>query len=102
MRGRPTLVQNAETLAHIALIARHGPQWFRGLGTGQHPGSTLISVSGAVTAPGVYEIEHGMELSELMRWVGGGAHVGATSSAGTSAPGWTPEPPAAPGCARMD
>ncbi len=72
VRGRPTLVQNAETLAHIALIARHGPAWFRGLGTDQHPGSTLVSVSGAVSAPGVYEIEHGMALSELMRWVGGG------------------------------
>jgi NADH:ubiquinone oxidoreductase subunit F (NADH-binding) len=71
-RGRPTLVQNAETVAHLALIARHGPDWFRGLGTSAHPGSTLISVSGAVSAPGVYEIAHGMELSELMRWVGGG------------------------------
>ena len=71
VRGRPTLVQNAETLAHVALIGRHGPQWFRGLGTGQQPGSALISVSGAVRAPGVYEIEHGMALSELMGWVGG-------------------------------
>ena len=71
VHGRPTLVQNAETLAHIALIGRHGPQWFRGLGTGPHPGSTLISISGAVSAPGVYEIEHGMALSELLRWVGG-------------------------------
>jgi NADH:ubiquinone oxidoreductase subunit F (NADH-binding) len=71
VRGRPTLVQNAETLAHIALIARYGPHWFRGLGSPQHPGSTLISVAGAVSAPGVYEIEHGMALSELLRWVGG-------------------------------
>jgi NADH:ubiquinone oxidoreductase subunit F (NADH-binding) len=70
VRGRPTLVQNAETLAHIALIARHGPRWFRGLGTAAHPGSTLISVAGAVSAPGVYEIAHGMELAELLRWVG--------------------------------
>jgi NADH:ubiquinone oxidoreductase subunit F (NADH-binding) len=69
VHGRPTLVQNAETLAHIALIARYGPHWFRGLGTERHPGSTLVSVSGAVGAPGVYEIEHGMELSELLRWV---------------------------------
>jgi NADH:ubiquinone oxidoreductase subunit F (NADH-binding) len=71
VRGRPTLVQNAETLAHIALIARHGPRWFRGLGTEAHPGSTLLSVAGAVSAPGVYEIEHGMELIELLGRVGG-------------------------------
>jgi NADH:ubiquinone oxidoreductase subunit F (NADH-binding) len=70
VRGRPTLVQNVETLAHIALIARHGADWFRGLGTPSHPGSTLVTVSGAVSAPGVYEIDHGMPLAELLRQAG--------------------------------
>ena len=66
VRGRPTLVQNVETLAHVALIARHGAGWFRRLGTELDPGSALVTLSGAMAAPGVYEIEHGMPLSELL------------------------------------
>jgi NADH:ubiquinone oxidoreductase subunit F (NADH-binding) len=53
-------------LAHLAVIARHGAGWFRELGTEHDPGSALVTVSGAVAAPGVYEIEHGMPLSELL------------------------------------
>jgi hypothetical protein len=70
VRRRPTLVQNVETLAHVALIARHGAEWFRRLGTLEHPGSALVTVSGAVAAPGVYEIEHGMPLAELVDLAG--------------------------------
>jgi NADH:ubiquinone oxidoreductase subunit F (NADH-binding) len=68
---RPTLVNNAETLAHVALIARHGARWFRELGTPSQPGSTLLTLSGPVAYPGVYEIEHGASLSSLIDASGG-------------------------------
>jgi NADH:ubiquinone oxidoreductase subunit F (NADH-binding) len=68
---RPTLVNNAETLAHIALIARHGPEWFRQLGTDSQPGSALLTLSGPVAHPGVYEIEHGASLPSLIDAAGG-------------------------------
>jgi NADH:ubiquinone oxidoreductase subunit F (NADH-binding) len=66
----PTLVQNVETLAHIGLIARHGADWFKELGTPSDPGSALLTVSGHVASPGVYEIEQGMSLPQLLETVG--------------------------------
>ncbi len=69
--GRPTLVSNAETYGHLALIARHGPEWFRTVGTQSEPGSVLITLSGPVQHPGVYEAEHGSPLSSLMDAAGG-------------------------------
>jgi NADH:ubiquinone oxidoreductase subunit F (NADH-binding) len=71
VRRRPTLISNVETLAHIALIARHGSQWFRQLGTPNQPGSALVTLSGPVAHPGVYEIEHGASLSSLIDAAGG-------------------------------
>jgi NADH:ubiquinone oxidoreductase subunit F (NADH-binding) len=70
MHGRPTLVQNVETLAHLALVARYGPAWFRELGTDAEPGSALVTLSGAVAQPGVYEVALGMRVRELIDWAG--------------------------------
>jgi NADH:ubiquinone oxidoreductase subunit F (NADH-binding) len=71
VKRRPTLINNAETLAHVALIARHGPAWFRELGTPTQPGSALVTLGGPVAHPGVYEIEQGASLSSLLDAAGG-------------------------------
>ena len=71
--GRPTLVQNVETLAHLALIARHGARWFRSVGTPAEPGSMLVTIVGAVHRPGVYETEIGRPVSGVLELAGGPA-----------------------------
>ena len=68
---RPTLVQNAETLAHVAMIARHGPAWFRQLGTEASPGTTLMTLTGNVKRPGVYEVDLRATVGAVVRETGG-------------------------------
>jgi NADH:ubiquinone oxidoreductase subunit F (NADH-binding) len=66
----PTLVDNAETCANVGLIGRYGAQWFRSLGTAEHPGSTVVSVTGAVTRPNVLEVNLGSPLSTILATAG--------------------------------
>ncbi|HUY09990.1 MAG TPA: NADH-ubiquinone oxidoreductase-F iron-sulfur binding region domain-containing protein [Candidatus Dormibacteraeota bacterium] len=66
LTGHPTLVQNAESLAHLALIARFGPDWFRRVGTEEEPGTMLVTVSGCVTSAGVYETPIGANLEDIL------------------------------------
>jgi NADH:ubiquinone oxidoreductase subunit F (NADH-binding) len=69
--GRPTLIGNPETLAQMALVARHGPEWYRQLGTQADPGSALVTIGGAVARPGVYELAFGTSMRDLLRAAGG-------------------------------
>jgi NADH:ubiquinone oxidoreductase subunit F (NADH-binding) len=66
LRGRPTVVQNVETLAHVALIDRHGADWFRERGTRSEPGSMLVTVSDDHGIRGVAECDLGSSLSALV------------------------------------
>lgn len=68
--GRNVLVQNVETLAHLALIARHGARWFRSVGTAGAPGTALVTVSGAVPRPGVLEVELGTPIVRILERAG--------------------------------
>jgi NADH:ubiquinone oxidoreductase subunit F (NADH-binding) len=79
--GAPTLVQNVETLAHIALIARYGPRWFRAAGTSAEPGSMLTTVYQPQGHCQVVETEIGAPLRTLLpsggetqAWLVGGYH----------------------------
>jgi NADH:ubiquinone oxidoreductase subunit F (NADH-binding) len=71
VHGRPTLVQNAETIAHAALIARNGSAWFRECGTASSPGTALMTLSGAVGEPGVREVDLAGTLRAVIQEAGG-------------------------------
>ena len=71
IKGKPTLVQNVETLANIPLIVRHGPTWFRSVGSPGLPGTLLVTLSGAVANPGVYEVPGGSQIQWIIDESGG-------------------------------
>jgi len=82
LNGRPTLVSSAETLAALPLIVSAGAEAFRSTGTTATSGTKLVSVTGAVRAPGVYEVAFGTTLGDIVAVAGGpigtprGLHVG--------------------------
>ena len=69
--GKPTLVHNAETLAHLALLHRYGPDWFRSCGTSDEPGTMLVSVTAGRRAERtVLEVALGTPGLEILRAAG--------------------------------
>jgi NADH-quinone oxidoreductase subunit F len=64
--GKPTIVNNAETIANIPHIVNNGPDWFKALSTSPDAGTKLYGVSGRVKKPGVWELPMGVTVRELI------------------------------------
>jgi len=88
--GRPTLVQNVESLAHASLIARFGAEWFRSVGTGSSPGSTLLTVTGRWPEPRIVEAELGRPLSDIVALAPGAERSVQGILLGGYGGGWVP------------
>jgi len=87
--GRPTIINNTESLASVPEIVRRGPDWFRELGVPNSGGSKLFSVSGNVNRPGNYEVPLGTPFAKLLEMAGGvreGRRLKAVIPGGSSAP----------------
>lgn len=88
--GKPTTINNIETLANVPLVIKHGPEWFSSQGAANHPGPLLYGVSGHVNRPGVYELPSGMPMKTMIYEVAGGMRGGkklkAVSPGGSSCP----------------
>lgn len=85
--GKPTNVNNVETLAAVPAIVRHGAAWFRSQGTPGMPGTKVYSIIGHINRPGLIEVGAGVTLREIIADFGGGmsggtfkmAHLGGTA-----------------------
>lgn len=75
--GKPTLIQNVETLTNIPKIMARGAGWYRSIGTPDCPGTKLISLSGDVADRGLYEVPFGTTFREIIENYGGGMAEGA-------------------------
>ncbi len=72
---KPTIINNVETLMNVPHIILKGAKWYSKLGTGESKGTKLFSVSGDVARPGVYEMELGCSLKELVKDLAGAKEV---------------------------
>ncbi len=87
--GRPTTINNTETLASVPRILREGPDWFVSLGPKNNAGTKIFSVSGHVSKPGNYEVALGMPFRDLLEMAGGmlnGRPLKAVIPGGSSVP----------------
>jgi NADH-quinone oxidoreductase subunit F len=87
--GRPTTINNTESLASLPPIVRNGAQWFADLGVEKSGGTKVFSVSGHVNRPGNYEVRMGIPFTELLEMAGGvrdGHQLKAVIPGGSSVP----------------
>lgn len=86
--GKPTIVNNVETLTNVPMIIQNGAEWYKSFGTEKSPGVKIFSLSGCVNKPGNYELPLGTPYRQLIFECGGGVPEGrqvkAIMSAGAS------------------
>lgn len=86
--GKPTIVNNVETLTNVPMIISRGSAWFRSIGTEKSPGPKIFSLSGCINRPGNYELPLGTTFRELIfdhgRGIPGGHKIKAIMAAGAS------------------
>ncbi|HLP16370.1 MAG TPA: NADH-quinone oxidoreductase subunit NuoF [Bacteroidota bacterium] len=70
--GKPTTINNVETMTNVPLILNKGWEWYSKIGAAKHPGPILVGISGHVNKPGVYEVPTGVLLTELIDTYAGG------------------------------
>jgi len=70
--GKPTLIHQAETWAHVSAVMEKGAEWYAGFGTEQSRGTKVLSLSGKVIHPGLIEVPMGIPLREIVYDIGGG------------------------------
>ena len=70
--GKPTLIQNVETLANIPMIIQNGGEWFSKIGTSRCSGTKCFSLTGQINNPGLIEVPMGITLREVVFEIGGG------------------------------
>ena len=91
--GKPTVINNVETIANVPNIVYYGADWYKSFGTPTSPGTKVYSLSGHVRRPGNYELPLGVSLRELIYEHGGGVPgdraVKAVLPSGAAAP-WIP------------
>lgn len=68
----PTVVNNAETMSHLPNILRNGAEWFRSMGTEDTPGTVILTLTGDLKRPGMYEVETGLTVRQMLYDLAGG------------------------------
>ena len=82
--GKPTIINNVETLMNVPRIVLNGAEWFEQMGTERSKGTKVFSVSGDVKNPGVYELVLGSSLKELVEGLAGAKKVQAVQVGGAT------------------
>jgi NADH-quinone oxidoreductase subunit F len=73
--GKPTIVNNVESICNVPFIMQHGVDWYKSFGTEKSPGIRIFCLSGNVKRPGLYELPHATTLRELIETYGGGPEL---------------------------